>query len=432
MCYHFDITYRPGSENVPPDTFSRNCASIVNHCASTNSLNKLRELHVSLSHPGVTRMIHFIKLRNLPYSTDDIRKMCNACRECAEIKPRYYRPEPAKLIKATQPLERLNIDFKGPLPSTDKNIYFLNIIDEYSRFPFAIPCADMTSATVIKCLCSVFSMFGMPSFIHTDRGSSLVSKELREFLTSRGISCSRTTPYNPEGNGQVEKGNHTIWRAVTLALKSKGLSQGHWQEVLPDVLHSIRSLLCTATNTTPHERMFGFQRRSGTGSSLPSWLSTPGPVLLRRFVRHSKQDPLVDEVELIEANPQYAFVKRPDGTETTVSIKDLAPCGEVRELNEPVEDFPASLESNILTVEGEESGDNSDLTTLVAPECMNPDVPGGVPGTCLDPGTLAAHEIVLDQSPVAPSSTPVVSQKSPICLRAKRDRFKPKRLIEEI
>ena len=39
-------------------------------------------------------------------------------------------------------------------------------------------------------------------------------------------------------------------------------------------------------------------------------------------------------MHLIEANPQYAFVKRPDGSETTVSIKDLAPRGEVREVGE--------------------------------------------------------------------------------------------------
>ena len=245
MCYHFDITYRPGVENVPPDTFSRNCANITNsanitNVSSTSNINKLKQLHESLSHPGITRMVHFVKTRNLPYSTEEIRKVNNSCAECAEIKPRFFKPEPAKLIKSTQPFERLNIDFKGPLPSTDRNKYFLNIIDEYSRFPFVFPCADMTSTTVIKCLCTLFSMFGMPSFIHSDRGPSLVSEELRNFLGSRGISCSRTTPYNPEGNGQVEKGNHTIWRAVTLALRSKGLPQKYWQEVLPDVLHSLQ------------------------------------------------------------------------------------------------------------------------------------------------------------------------------------------------
>ena len=167
-----------------------------------------------------------------------------------------------------------------------------------------------------------------------------MSTELRQFLTSRGISCSRTTPYNPEGNGQVEKGNHTIWRGILLSLRSKQLPNSHWQEVLPDVLHSIRTLLCTATNCTPHERMFQFQRKSGTGTSLPTWLSILGPVLLRRFVRHSKQEPLVDEVELLEANPQYAFIRYANGKESTVSIKDLAPTGEVREVPGEVAGVP--------------------------------------------------------------------------------------------
>ena len=416
MGFHFDITYRPGSENVPPDTFSRNCASVTK-CASAHNLNKLRELHVSLCHPGITRMIHFIKLRNLPYSTDEIRKICNACPECAEIKPRFHRPEPTKLIKATQPFERLNIDFKGPLPSNNKNRYFLTVIDEFSRFPFAIPCCDMTSGSVISALCSLFSLFGMPSFIHSDRGPSLVSKELREFLNSRGISCSRTTPYNPEGNGQVEKTNHTIWRAVTLALKSKGLSQEHWQEVLPDVLHSIRSLLCTATNATPHEKLFGFQRRSGTGSSLPSWLSTPGPVLLRRFVRHSKNDPLVDEVELIEANPQYAFIKKSDGTETTVSIKDLAPRGRVLPVDNEIKNTdnlttPLELEQNI----AEE---------------------GGFPIEIDDSSVVSSDTQFSDSSPVVsdPSADvpcSVTTEKSPELRRSTRIKFPPKRLIDEV
>ena len=124
------------------------------------------------------------------------------------------------------------------------------------------------------------------------------------------------------------------------------MPNSHWQEVLPDVLHSVRTLLCTATNCTPHERMFQFQRRSGTGTSLPTWLLVPGPVLLRRFVRRSKQDPLVDEVQLIEANPQYAFIRYPDGRESTVSIKDLAPTGEVRELSEEVPDAPQVMNLN--------------------------------------------------------------------------------------
>ena len=73
------------------------------------------EVHESLSHPGVTRLYHFVKSKNLPYSIDEVRKVINSCKVCAESKPRFYKGNPGQLIKATMPFERLNIDFKGPL-----------------------------------------------------------------------------------------------------------------------------------------------------------------------------------------------------------------------------------------------------------------------------------------------------------------------------
>ena len=95
--------------------------------------------------------------------------------------------------------------------------------------------------------------------------------------------------------------------------------------VLPDALHSIRSLINIVTNETPHERLFNYQRKSATGYSVPTWLSEPGKVLLKRFVKNSKYDPDLIEVELLEANPQYAYIKYPNGRESTVSLRHLAP-----------------------------------------------------------------------------------------------------------
>eukprot|EP00794_Sanderia_malayensis_P010659 gene10659-11787_t len=54
-------------------------------------------------------------------------------------------------------------------------------------------------------------------------------------------------------------------------------------------------------------------------------MAEPGAVLLKRHVRTNKTEPLVDEVELLQANPHYAFVRYSDGRETTVSTKHLAP-----------------------------------------------------------------------------------------------------------
>lgn len=318
-CFKYDIIYRPGKQNIVADALSR-------VCASADISKKLYELHSGLCHPGVSRMAHWIRSKNLPYSITEIREMTKSCPTCAEIKPKFSKCN-GRLIKATSPFERLNIDFKGPLPSNTQNKYILTIIDEFSRFPFAYACKDVSSSSVIACLKDLFFTFGTPLYIHSDRGSSFMSQDFKEFLIRNDIACSRTTPYNPEGNGQVERLNGTLWKAIQLHLRSRNLTVHHWGEALPPALHSIRSLLCTATNATPHEKMFSFPRRTGKGLSLPSWLMVPGPVLIKKTIRNTKYDPLVEEVELLEANPYYSHIRFPSGKESTVSNRQLAPIG---------------------------------------------------------------------------------------------------------
>ena len=152
-----------------------------------------------------------------------------------------------------------------------------------------------------------------------------MSAELKTFLSEKGVATSRSTPYNPEGNGQIERYNGIIWKAIELAAASRELNIKNWENVLPDALHSIRSLLCTSTNATPHERFFLFSRRSTNGTSVPTWLLTSKRVLLKRFVKGSKYESGVDEVELLETEPNYAHVRHADGRQSTVSLKHLAP-----------------------------------------------------------------------------------------------------------
>ena len=138
------------------DTLTRtSCATLTD--------NKLLALHKSLCHPGVTRMTHFVRSRNLPHSVEEIRAMTANCQTCSMIKPNFHKPSNLHLVKATQPFDRLSIDFKGPLPSSSRNRYLLTIVDEFSRFTFAYPCPNMESKTVNSCLSNLFSIFGMPA-----------------------------------------------------------------------------------------------------------------------------------------------------------------------------------------------------------------------------------------------------------------------------
>ena len=65
----------------------------------------------------------------------------------------------------------------------------------------------------------------------------------------------------------------------------------------------------------------------------PADITTQEKVLLKRHVRKSTYDPFVDEIDLIDVNPEYVHVRFSDGKESTVSVRDLAPCGIISDNN---------------------------------------------------------------------------------------------------
>ena len=156
-----------------------------------------------------------------------------------EIKPKFFKVPAGRLITSNLPWQRLSLDYVGPLPSRTNFKYILVIIDEFSRFPFAFPCSDIGASTVIKHLSYLFSIFGNPSSIHSDRGPQFESLELNNFLLNNGIVKTRTTPYNPQGNGQCERANGIILKTINLTLREQGKDKHEWESVLNIALNSI-------------------------------------------------------------------------------------------------------------------------------------------------------------------------------------------------
>ena len=195
--YSYTIKYGPGKDNACADSLTRA------FCNSTLLLN-LVKIHAALCHPGITWLLHFVRTKNLLFSTDDVRKVCSNCRICAELKPSFYKPIRTQLIKAIKSFERISIDFKGPVSSTSPSKYLHAIIDKYFRFPFIFPCSNMNSSTVIACLNKLCSLCGMPQYIHSDNAKSLRGT-VKDFLLKHGIASSKSSPYHPTGNEQVER-----------------------------------------------------------------------------------------------------------------------------------------------------------------------------------------------------------------------------------
>ena len=282
----------------------------------------------------------------MSYSIDEVRCVTSECTIYAKIKPWFFNSLNNILNRSTVLFQRLSVDYKGPISISSSGCrYILTVIDEYSRIHFAFSRRDCSSQTAILCLMTIFSIFGLPSFIHSDRGTLFMSEEFKQFLLWLGIGSSNTTAYNPRVNSQCERYNGIIWNTILLALESQWLPVNAWQDVLQDVLHFICSLLCTTTNATPHERVFNFERHSSTGTALPVWLCEPGEVLLKQLNHeiHSypKSEMYPDSSAVVSSFPTglAGFANRSSGGECFDFHKRKKSCGSCPR------DFPICMRS---------------------------------------------------------------------------------------
>ena len=72
--------------------------------------------------------------------------------------------------------------------------------------------ADQTAERVARALVSEFiGRFGCPLELHSDQGRNFESRMFKEVCDLLKIVKTRTTPYRPSANGQVERMNRTIF-----------------------------------------------------------------------------------------------------------------------------------------------------------------------------------------------------------------------------
>ena len=93
-----------------------------------------------------------------------------------------------------------------------------------------------------------------PEQIHSDKGGCFKSDIIKELCKIAQVQKSRTTPYHPEGNAQVEKFNHTLLRMIgTLDQDQKD----KWQDWVLTLTHAYNCTRCKSTGFSPYYLMFG-------------------------------------------------------------------------------------------------------------------------------------------------------------------------------
>ena len=88
----------------------------------------------------------------------------------------------------------------------------LVLMDTFSRYSQAFVMYNQKSLTVAKFLVERwFSVFGIPSRLHSDQGKSFDNEIIAHLCRMYGVRQSTTAPYNPQGNSQCESFNRTLF-----------------------------------------------------------------------------------------------------------------------------------------------------------------------------------------------------------------------------
>ena len=93
----------------------------------------------------------------------------------------------------------VHVDIVGPSPPSKGYTYLSTSIDHFTRWPEAVPIADISVDTVAQAfVCTWISRFRVPSTIPTDRGRQFEShfwQQLMQLLGSKRIEKDCLSPY---------------------------------------------------------------------------------------------------------------------------------------------------------------------------------------------------------------------------------------------
>ena len=217
----------------------------------------IQTVHSELGHPGIFRTKSVIKSHFYWPGIDlDTALIVGECKLCQGYKHKQRTQLQRCELHANFPNEMVGIDIAGPFKATRQgNRYILGMIDHYSRYPVLVPLKTIDSNSIAEVIFKNWiSIFGIPMMLHSDRGSNLNSNQIMRLCEYFGISKTKTTPYNPQSDGIIERLFRTVKPMLSIVSSERHFD---WDKSIPIVEMGLRCSRSRVTGFTPNEILFG-------------------------------------------------------------------------------------------------------------------------------------------------------------------------------
>jgi transposase InsO family protein len=186
----------------------------------------------------------------------DIRNYVLSCNLCSKYKGVTRRKTALRRYHAGYPMERVHLDILGPFtPSDNGNVYILSMIDQFSKWIEFAAIPEQTALIIAKEFVERFiTTFGCPLSVHTDQGRQFESDLFQELCRMLEIAKTRTTPYHPASNGQVERYNRVLLQMIRCFVEDNVTG---WDKDLPLLTMALHTMVHRQTGYSANQMMLG-------------------------------------------------------------------------------------------------------------------------------------------------------------------------------
>ena len=229
----------------------------------------LEHVHDKAGHMGQDRTLTLLRPRCFwPGMASDVKEHLRECARCVRRTQPVNQVAPLQNVFTTQPMELVCMDYLTLETSKGGFENILVVTDHFTKYSLAYPTRNQTAKMTAQVLYNNFIVhYGFPARLHSDQGRNFESKVIKELCVLGGIEKSRTTPYQPMGNGQCERFNRTLLEMLgTLETDLKV----DWKTYVAPLVHMCNSTQHDTTGFSLYHLLFGREPRLPIDLLLPS------------------------------------------------------------------------------------------------------------------------------------------------------------------